>query len=87
MKVLFSSRVHAIVKWIDTSAAEALPGVMAVLTARMFLKMNTVWVPKINQYCADQERQNNTLTECAVWLIRLRWWWLRVKKLPPRQLT
>jgi CO/xanthine dehydrogenase Mo-binding subunit len=34
MKVLFSSRVHAIVKMIDTSAAEAFPGVLAVLTAR-----------------------------------------------------
>lgn len=34
MKVLFSSRVHAIVKQVDTSAAEAHPGVIAVLTAR-----------------------------------------------------
>jgi CO/xanthine dehydrogenase Mo-binding subunit len=34
MKVLFSSHVHAIVKKIDTSAAEAFPGVLAVLTAR-----------------------------------------------------
>jgi CO/xanthine dehydrogenase Mo-binding subunit len=34
MKVLFSSRVHAIVKKIDISAAESVPGVLAVLTAK-----------------------------------------------------
>ena len=34
MKVLFSERPHAIVKSIDTSAAEAMTGVVAVLTAK-----------------------------------------------------
>jgi CO/xanthine dehydrogenase Mo-binding subunit len=34
MKILFANRPHAIVKAIDTSAAEALPGVLAVFTAR-----------------------------------------------------
>ncbi len=34
MKVLFSARPHAIVKSIDTSAAEQMPGVLMVLTAR-----------------------------------------------------
>ncbi len=34
MKVLFSDRPHAIVKAIDTSEAEAMAGVIAVLTAR-----------------------------------------------------
>jgi CO/xanthine dehydrogenase Mo-binding subunit len=34
MKILFSGRAHAIIKEIDTSAAEALPGVIMVLTAR-----------------------------------------------------
>ena len=34
MKILFAGRPHAIVKAIDTSAAEALPGVLAVLTAK-----------------------------------------------------
>jgi CO/xanthine dehydrogenase Mo-binding subunit len=34
MKILFANRPHAIVKTIDTSAAEALPGVLAVFTAR-----------------------------------------------------
>jgi CO/xanthine dehydrogenase Mo-binding subunit len=34
MKILFAGRPHAIVRRIDTSAAEALPGVLAVLTAR-----------------------------------------------------
>lgn len=34
MKVLFSSRVHAIVKKVDTLAAENVPGVLAVLTAK-----------------------------------------------------
>jgi CO/xanthine dehydrogenase Mo-binding subunit len=34
MKVLFSKRPHAIVKAIDTSAAEKLTGVMAVFTAK-----------------------------------------------------
>ena len=34
MKVLFSGRPHAIVRAIDTSAAEALPGVLAVFTAK-----------------------------------------------------
>lgn len=34
MKVLFSERPHAIVKSIDTSAAEAMEGVVAVFTAR-----------------------------------------------------
>ncbi|MEN6529825.1 MAG: xanthine dehydrogenase family protein molybdopterin-binding subunit [Anaerolineaceae bacterium] len=34
MKVLFSQRVHAIVKSIDISAAENTPGVVLVLTAR-----------------------------------------------------
>ncbi len=34
MKILFSGRPHAVVRSIDTSAAEAVPGVLAVLTAR-----------------------------------------------------
>ena len=34
MKILFAARPHAIVKAIDTAAAEALPGVLAVYTAR-----------------------------------------------------
>jgi CO/xanthine dehydrogenase Mo-binding subunit len=34
MKILFAGRPHAIVRRIDTAAAEALPGVLAVLTAR-----------------------------------------------------
>jgi CO/xanthine dehydrogenase Mo-binding subunit len=34
MKVLFAARPHAIIKAIDTSKAEALPGVVAVFTAR-----------------------------------------------------
>ena len=34
MKILFGGRPHAIVRRVDTQAAEALPGVLAVLTAR-----------------------------------------------------
>jgi CO/xanthine dehydrogenase Mo-binding subunit len=34
MKVLFSARPHAIIKRLDTSAAEAMPGVLAVFTAK-----------------------------------------------------
>lgn len=34
MKILFANRPHALIKRIDTSRAEALPGVLAVLTAR-----------------------------------------------------
>ncbi|MCJ7677110.1 MAG: xanthine dehydrogenase family protein molybdopterin-binding subunit [Anaerolineales bacterium] len=34
MKILFAGRPHAIVRRVDTQAAEALPGVLAVLTAR-----------------------------------------------------
>lgn len=34
MKILFSERVHAIIRKIDTSAAENLPGVLAVFTAK-----------------------------------------------------
>jgi CO/xanthine dehydrogenase Mo-binding subunit len=34
MKILFANRPHAIVKRIDTSKAEALPGVIAVFTAK-----------------------------------------------------
>ena len=34
MKMLMSHRVHAIVKRVDTSKAEALPGVLTVLTSR-----------------------------------------------------
>src|SRR4030042_5980007 len=34
MKILFAHRPHAIIKRIDTSRAEALDGVLAVLTAR-----------------------------------------------------
>lgn len=34
LKVKFSERVHAVVKSIDVSAAESLPGVVAVFTAR-----------------------------------------------------
>ncbi len=34
MKILFARRPHAIIQSIDTSAAEALPGVLAVLTAK-----------------------------------------------------
>jgi len=34
MKILFAGRPHAIVRRIHTAAAEALPGVLAVLTAR-----------------------------------------------------
>jgi len=34
MKILFAERPHAIVRRIDTSKAEALPGVVAVFTAK-----------------------------------------------------
>jgi CO/xanthine dehydrogenase Mo-binding subunit len=34
MKILFANRPHAIIRSIDTSKAEALPGVIAVLTAK-----------------------------------------------------
>src|SRR5450759_653359 len=34
MKILFARRPHAIIRHIDTSKAEALPGVVAVFTAR-----------------------------------------------------
>ena len=34
MKILFANRPHAIIQSIDTTAAEALPGVLAVLTAK-----------------------------------------------------
>lgn len=34
MKILFSERPHAIIKSIDTSLADALPGVIAIFTAR-----------------------------------------------------
>jgi len=34
MKILFSGRPHAIIRRIDTSAAERMPGVLAVLTAK-----------------------------------------------------
>lgn len=34
MKILFANRPHAIIQSIDTAAAEALPGVLAVLTAK-----------------------------------------------------
>ncbi|HPH95156.1 MAG TPA: xanthine dehydrogenase family protein molybdopterin-binding subunit [Anaerolineaceae bacterium] len=34
MKILFAGRVHAVIRSIDTAAAEALPGVLAVLTAK-----------------------------------------------------
>ncbi len=34
MKILFAGRPHAIVKSIDSQAAEAIPGVLAVLTAK-----------------------------------------------------
>lgn len=34
MKILFSDRVHAIIRKIDTSAAEKYPGVLAVFTAK-----------------------------------------------------
>ena len=34
LKILFSRRPHAIIRRIDTRAAEAMPGVLAVLTAR-----------------------------------------------------
>jgi CO/xanthine dehydrogenase Mo-binding subunit len=34
MKILFANRPHAVIRAIDTSAAEAMPGVLLVLTAR-----------------------------------------------------
>jgi CO/xanthine dehydrogenase Mo-binding subunit len=34
MKILFSARPHAIIKSIDTSQADTLPGVIAVFTAK-----------------------------------------------------
>ncbi len=34
MKILFAGRSHARVLWIDTSEAEAVPGVVAILTAK-----------------------------------------------------
>lgn len=34
MKILFANRVHAVIRSIDPSAAEALPGVLAVFTAK-----------------------------------------------------
>ena len=34
MKILFAGRPHALIRSIDTSQAQALPGVLAVFTAR-----------------------------------------------------
>ena len=39
LKILFSARPHAIIQSIDTSQAEALPGVLAVLTKKTCLLM------------------------------------------------
>jgi CO/xanthine dehydrogenase Mo-binding subunit len=48
MKVLFAERPHAIVKSVDTSAAETFPGVIAVFTAK------DVPVNEYGQYFQDQ---------------------------------
>ncbi len=61
MKVLFSQRVHAIVKSIDISAAENTPGVLLVLTARMCLIMNMAWGFQTSLFFVDQGRTNRML--------------------------
>ncbi len=48
MKVLFAERPHAIVKSVDTSAAETFPGVIAVFTAK------DVPVNEYGQYFQDK---------------------------------
>jgi CO/xanthine dehydrogenase Mo-binding subunit len=65
MKILFAGRPHAIVRRIDTSSAEALPGVLAVLTARdvpvneygLIMKDQAVLCgPGSSKPCADRVR-------------------------------
>ncbi|MFM8322617.1 MAG: xanthine dehydrogenase family protein molybdopterin-binding subunit [Chloroflexota bacterium] len=48
MKILFAGRPHAIVKRVETAAAEAVPGVLAVLTSR------DVPVNEFGYYITDQ---------------------------------
>ena len=42
-KVLRSPHAHAVIKFIDTSKAEALPGVKAVVTAADFPEFPQIW--------------------------------------------
>ncbi len=53
MKILFSARPHARILSLDTAAAEALPGVVSVLTAKD-VPVNMVCKSTTSRSCADQ---------------------------------
>jgi carbon-monoxide dehydrogenase large subunit len=48
MEILRSPYAHARLKSIDTSAAEALPGVVAVVTGELMAQHNLAWMPTLS---------------------------------------
>ena len=60
-KVLRSPHAHAIIKSIDTSKAEALPGVKAVMTAADMEPMSSEWVPAGEVQLNYRDLSNNIM--------------------------
>ncbi len=48
MKILRSPLAHALIKGIDTSRAQALPGVVAVVTGELLAQHNLAWMPTLS---------------------------------------
>ncbi len=85
MKILFANRPHARIRSIDITRAEALPGVIAVFTAKdvpvneygLIMPDQPVLLrPRLDQAC--------TPIMCAGLATRWQWWWRRRKPLLPR---
>ena len=60
-KVLRSPHAHAVIKSIDTSKAEALPGVKAVITAADIEPMSSEWVPAGEVQLNYRDLSNNIM--------------------------
>jgi len=67
MKVLFTTRIHAIIKKVDISKAEALEGVIAIYTAKDVPVNEYGLIFQTNQSYAAQGRANPTPIMCAAW--------------------
>ena len=59
--ILRSPHAHAIIKSIDTSKAEALPGVKAVMTAADMEPMSPEWVPAGEVQLNYRDLSNNIM--------------------------
>jgi CO/xanthine dehydrogenase Mo-binding subunit len=73
MKILFANRPHARIRSIDVSRAEALPGVIAVFTAKDVPVNEYGLIAPINRSCAVLDRPNHMPIMYAGLGIRWRW--------------